>query len=354
MNSLRNGQVNMTKKNEETTNAMGHVSEEINKMRRVGVSPEAIKAMEALKAKEIIDTAQEDTTPVPESKETQKDITSSDEIENTTDDNFPSPVNELKEQKKKKSPPLQQIPTNNKDKIEEDIEDNIKVEIESRPSPQNIKLKVEQENPMITTFTPLPSKYSIEENIDNQTFSSRPPLNTQKGKNFTYRLKSPEVEPFNDIMLLKRTTSPSEALRGIFELVLRRYETAIREEAAWNIEFRNVDNDPEIEDITSVFDMGDENFRKQRLIRMGFFTAPQRTRGDGIGKAIGCTIGQDLVELIELLMVALDINKPAPAYQWIMNVFVKDYAEILSKKTKKIKQAKALFSGKNVDTYLSS
>jgi hypothetical protein len=90
--------------------------------------------------------------------------------------------------------------------------------------------------------------------------------------------------------------------------------------------------------------MEDETFRKQRLERMGLFIPPQRTRGDGTGKAIGCTIGQELVELVELLMIALDVKKAAPAYQWIMNVFVADYADILAQKAKKIKQAKYPFS----------
>ncbi len=336
MNSLRNGQVNMTKKDNETTSPMHHVGEEISKLTRLGVTPEALKAMS--KSNEDIDNTTENPTPLPECDEQH--------IEITKDSTIP-PVIQDGLQKVEQSSVPQQIITENKDTVEEEIGE----EIESEQAIETINPKVsKRKTTSITTFSSLPSKYSIEEKIDHQTFSSKPFINNQKSKNFTYRLKSPEVEPFNDIMLLMRTTSPSETLRSIFEMVLMDYETAIREEATWKAEFRKVANDPEIEDITSFFDMENENFRKQRLIRMGFFTAPQRTRGDGIGKAIGCTIGQELIELIELLMVALDIDKPAPAYQWIMNVFVKDYAAILSKKTKKIKQAKAIFSGKNADT----
>ena len=245
------------------------------------------------------------------------------------------------EQKENRNPSIQ----TNEVKIEiTELPDKIEDEIESKLNPETTKLKTEQEKPVTTTFTPLPSKSSIEQKIDTQTFSSRPSLNNQKGQNFTYRLKAAEVEPFNDIMLLTRTTSPSEALRGIFEMVLRNYEDVIREEAAWNIKIDKMINDSEIKDINTIYDMEDETFRKQRLERMGLFIPPQRTRGDGTGKAIGCTIGQELVELVELLMIALDVKKAAPAYQWIMNVFVADYADILAQKAKKIKQAKYPFS----------
>ena len=210
---------------------------------------------------------------------------------------------------------------------------SVKEEITAEPIPSN---KIETSS----STTPASQIHNPKKNI---SFSiSDIPKRSEKGITISYKLKEHEIEPVENLMMLLETQVTAVALKYIIIRVFEDYGNLIREEAEWRQKILALD----VDEINKLINYENEEIRKQRLARMGFFIAPAITRGLNVGKFAGCTLGPEYSEMLEFLMTALQTKQQPVAYRWIMNVFIADYGSILSEKTKEIKKKQALLSGK--------
>lgn len=219
------------------------------------------------------------------------------------------------------------------DELMPEKEISVKEETTSEPIPSN---KIET-----SSTTTLASQ--IHNPKKNISFSiSDIPRRSEKGITISYKLKEHEIEPVENLMMLLETQVTAVALKYIIIRVFEDYGNLIREEAEWRQKILALD----VDEINKLINYENEEIRKQRLARMGFFIAPAITRGLNVGKFAGCTLGPEYAEMLGFLMTALQTKQQPVAYRWIMNVFIADYGSILSEKTKEIKKKQALLSGK--------
>jgi len=147
------------------------------------------------------------------------------------------------------------------------------------------------------------------------------PVHNGTGTPINYKLKEHELNAFDNLMTVLKTDTAADAFKWIICRILEDYEQLIKEEAKWKKTSINIE----------VID--DEELQETIKKRAALFSPPKSTRGKNTGRSANCILGPEQVEMLNLLMIALNNDKAPVAYRWIMNVFVNDYGSLLEEKT---------------------
>jgi hypothetical protein len=168
------------------------------------------------------------------------------------------------------------------------------------------------------------------------------PKHEGAGTAINYNTKEHEIETFNDLMYLLPKDTFAAPFKWIITIIFNDYEPLIREEAEWVTKKNSMTKE---ELINYVKNIETPEIRQIRLARLGLFTAPQKTRGPKCGRQITCYLGPEQMELLNLLMIALDTDEIPLAIRWIMNAFVDDYGDFIHEQAEEERYTNSLLYG---------